>query len=123
MMPSDQPPAYSPSPAQQQHNQQLTEDLQRRQEELERKAAELARKEQEMKSMGYNSKSFLFVRPCVCFGLLIAAIMSEEKDLYEILGLNCGRLIKTAFLVKPVIFQKLHQILLGFLICIPCRFA
>ena len=57
MQATEQPPAYTPSPAQ----AAMTEDLQRRQEELERKAAELQRKEQELAQGHYGSmyKDFL----------------------------------------------------------------
>ena len=51
MQATEQPPAYTPSPAQ----AAMTEDLQRRQEELERKAAELQRKEQELAQGQYGS--------------------------------------------------------------------
>ena len=53
MQATEQPPAYTPSPAQ----AAMTEDLQRRQEELERKAAELQRKEQELAQGQYGSMS------------------------------------------------------------------
>ncbi len=52
MQATEQPPAYTPSPAQ----AAMTEDLQRRQEELERKAAELQRKEQQLAQGQYGSK-------------------------------------------------------------------
>ena len=54
MQPTEQPPAYTPSPAQPAAIN--TEDLQRRQEELERKAAELQKKEDEIRNMQYNGK-------------------------------------------------------------------
>ncbi|CAH1796713.1 unnamed protein product [Owenia fusiformis] len=52
MQPTEAPPAYTASPAQNVN----TDDLQKRQEELERKAAELQRKEQEMRAGTYNAR-------------------------------------------------------------------
>jgi hypothetical protein len=72
MHPTEQPPAYTPSPAQPAQPTITTEELTRRQEELERKAAELDRKEEAMKNMNYNARQNNFpplpekccVQPC-----------------------------------------------------------
>lgn len=53
MKPTEQPPAYTQSGAQQVD----TTDLQRRQEELERKEAELSRREAELGRQPMNSKN------------------------------------------------------------------
>ncbi|XP_019616939.1 PREDICTED: secretory carrier-associated membrane protein 1-like isoform X2 [Branchiostoma belcheri] len=59
MRPTEEPPAYSPSAAQQAQGPAVptNEDLIKRQEELERKAAELQRKEREMAAGTYNARA------------------------------------------------------------------
>ncbi|XP_035667242.1 secretory carrier-associated membrane protein 1-like isoform X4 [Branchiostoma floridae] len=59
MRPTEEPPAYSPSAAQQAQGPAVptNEDLMKRQEELERKAAELQRKEREMAAGTYNARA------------------------------------------------------------------